>query len=258
LLKNYLPIQRITDILKTHIDESLIKSLLTKYEGLLADYRIDHFEAVLVKTGKIVELFYRVLDYLSRGSYNNSPSMNKIDERLQILVSKQAIEPSIANLIPKSLRNAYKLRNSRDGAHISDIVANRVDAEYAVHIIQWSIAELVRCYSNLKPEDCLNLIETILELPVPIIQRLGEEIVILEDMSAKSQLLVILYFSEMKSMETNRLINMIKDKTRNNVKVSWNNCINSKLIYETNDTSYLTRKGEQTIIKKIRGEHNSN
>lgn len=254
MLKSYLQIQKLVDILKEDIDESLIKSLFRKYQGLLNDYRIEHYEAVLVKTGKIVEVFYQILDFLSRGSYNKSPSMNKIDERLQNLVSNQTIEPSIANFIPNSLRTAYKLRNSRDGAHISDIVANRLDAEYAINIIQWSIAELVRCYSDLEPEDCLNLIESILELPVPIIQRFGEEIIILEDMSARNQLLVTLYFTKTKQMETNRLVNMINDKKPNNVKVSLNNCMKSKLIYEKDGISYLTRKGEHSIIKTMRGE----
>ncbi len=246
--------QIVSGILKNYIDENLIVLILDKYQEMISRFLIKDYSGVLVSLGKFVEAFFQALDFLVRGTTASKPDQDKILQRLDAAVSTNKIPSSLRNLLAENLRQAFKLRNSRDGAHLTDFIANRIDSQIGIHLAQWCLAELVRIYSKLSMEESFKITEEILEFPTHNIQKFGNEILVLKDLSCSEEILTQLLYAEGNMMPVQRLKEMIKLQTPNNITTSLRNCEKKRYIYRSNSDCYLTENGKRYIIEILNKE----
>ncbi len=216
---------------------------------MVSKFFIQDHSGVLVSLGKFVEAFFQALDFLVRGMIASKPDQDKIIQRLDAAVSTHNVPSSLRNLLAENLRQAYKLRNSRDGAHLSDFMANRIDSQIGINLAQWCLAELVRIYSKLSMEESSKIIEEILEFPTHNIQKFGNDILVLKDLSCSEEILTQLLYAEENMMPVQRLREMIKLHTPNNTSTSLRNCEKKRYIHRSDSNCYLTENGKRYIIE---------
>lgn len=226
--------------------------ILTKYEEMVSEFRLNNFENVLVKGGKFIENFYQFLDYIVRKNIASKPNLSKIRARLETAVVNKNIPVSLKSLVADSLHIGYKFRNSRDGAHISDIIANKIDAKYLIEISKWSIAEIIRLYSSLRTDETIKVIDNLLGDPFPYIEKFDDKILVLHELSATNEILTILLFAESNKMDITELKNSIKLHSNSNIITSLRNLEKKRLIYRNNGNCYLTNKGKKKIIEFLK------
>jgi len=244
----------INRIFKSAAKVNNVDRLLKNFEDMISEFRLNNFENVLVKGGKFVENFYQFLDYIVRQTIASKPDLNKIRIRLENAVNNQKIPASLKSLVADSLHICYRLRNSRDGAHISDMVANKMDAKYLIEISKWSIAEIIRLYSSFNIDETILIIEDILGDISPFIERFDEDFLVLHQFSAANEILTILLFSDENKIDISNLKKSIKLHSNANIATSLRNLEKNRLIYRKNGLCYLSLKGKKKIVdflKKI-------
>src|SRR2546430_7144076 len=73
--------------------------------------------------------------------------------------------------IPRALRVVYDVRNNRDAAHLSDgIDPNVQDSTLVVSILDWVLAEFVRLFHDVSPDDARRIVEDLVTRSAPAIQ----------------------------------------------------------------------------------------
>ncbi len=243
---------QINKILKSVANINQVDKLVDKYEEMVSEFLLNNYEIVLVKCGKFIEDFYQVLDFAARQSIASKPNLTKIRKRLKTAITLQKIQPSVKSLVADSLKIAYKFRNSRDGAHSNDFISNKIDAYYVISISKWSLAEMIRIYSNMSLVDSNSLIDEIIEIPTPHIQRFEGDILVLASLSAANEILSLLYFSVDRRCEIDKIKEMIKLHSKANITTSLYNLENKRLIYRKSGVCYLSINGEKKIVKLIK------
>ncbi len=232
-----------------NIDE--VEKLIKIYEGMVLKFLINDFESVLVKLGKFVENFYQILDYLVRNTKASSPDLTKIRERLEKAVNNQVISKYVKSLVADSLYIAYRFRNSRDGAHISDIIANKIDAKYVISTAKWCLSEMVRLYSPLNSDQNLELINSINSEPIPFIEKFDNKNFVSLDLSAANEILTLLLFEENGMTDINTLKSSIKLHTNSNINTSLRRLEEKRYVIRNNEKIYITTKGRNMIEKVL-------
>ena len=75
---------------------------------------------------------------------------------------KSKFSRSLRIQIPRLLVATYELRNNRAIAHVgSEVDPNHMDAKIFIRSAKWMVAELVRLFSGLPPDDALAIVEAI-------------------------------------------------------------------------------------------------
>ena len=252
--KAYLPRQKILEIFEDPNIQNILNQILDRYQEMLDHYYLENFEGVLIKVGKFVELYYKMFDYLIRKKIPSKPDFDDIEKRLSQEISKGNLPSSLFSFLTRSLHLSYKFRNSRGGAHSVDFVANRIDSLFVIENAQWCLAEIVRTFSNVPMEESLDLVNEIIELPTPIIQRFDKKILVLRDFSASKEILIILLYSKNNQQDEKELKEMIVNHSSHslqNVITSLNNLEKKKLIFRDKGFCYLTDKGKKQVKQLI-------
>jgi len=242
----------IINALKSNIKSDLINNLLNRFEEVISEYLLENYEVVLIKIGKLIEDFYQLLDYIIRKKIASKPNLSKIRERMEKAVNNQKISPFLRSLVGDSLQIGYRFRNSRDGAHSVDFIANKIDSQYVINIIKWSLAELIRQFSDLSLEECLKLIEPVVEELVPHIQKFGDDFLVLHHLSASNEILTLLFYSNDKKIEEKKLKTSIKYHSQSNITTSLNNLEKKRYIFRKNSFCHITNLGEKYIINVLK------
>lgn len=237
----------IISILSSFIDRSLVINIIRRYEKMVTEFLLGNYENVLVQCGKFVELFYQILEFIAFKKYSNKPNLPNIRKKLSEAAQNQIIPSHLNSLISDSLHIGYRFRNSRDGAHTTDFIANKIDSKYIINISKWCLSELIRTYSDLKISDCVKLTDNLMAEPEPIIQNFGEDILVLHSTSAFNELLITLFYSENKTCDLNVLKDSLKHHSKSNISTSLRNLEKKRYIYRKNSIVFISRAGEKYI-----------
>lgn len=145
--------------MNTTLDEALSNiplglrgPILTLLEEQLADYRSGRWESVGLKSGKVCEVVYSILDGYLRGSFASAPSKpsNMVAACMALeQADKARFERSVRIQMPRVLIAVYELRNNRAIGHVGgDVNPNHMDAEFFLRSTKWLVAELVRVFAS--------------------------------------------------------------------------------------------------------------
>jgi hypothetical protein len=99
--------------------------------------------------------------------------------------------------IPRMLIALYEIRNNRNVGHVgSDVDPSHMDAGVVSAMIRWIMAELVRIFHAVSPEDATAIVDALTEREMPLLWRIGDRIKVLgRGLSAKDKMLAVLYGS---------------------------------------------------------------
>jgi hypothetical protein len=159
-------------------------------------------------------------------------------------------EPDAVRLtIPRVLRGAYELRNSRDSVHVNlEVPVNHADTQAAVRQCSWILSELLRVYgSNGDMDDIANLIESLSHpLSSYIDEHDGHRLIQHTDLNTTEEVLLHL-MNTTGEVDVDDLVRWIPDASLQSVTGSLGSLKQKRQVrYDTDEhTAILTKLGRE-------------
>ena len=165
-------------ILEAATDSQLALSVIQTYKDLEKNYFLRAWKVTALDAGHFVETIRRFVDCKLFGSYTPigtalSPLNDKELRRLEGMTG----EDSYRLHIPRSLQFIYGLRNKRGIGHLSNVPPNYLDATVILACCKWILAEILRLESNLSFNDTVQIVDGVVERPVPGLWKLVQCVV---------------------------------------------------------------------------------
>jgi hypothetical protein len=168
--------------------------LLSEYDSLVTSYSEQKWTAAELSGGKFCEIVYTILDGYAKGSYAAKPSKPaNFVEACRRLESNNTVPRSFQILIPRLLPPLYEIRNNRNVGHVGgDVDPNHMDATTVLAVTAWVMAELVRVFHATTVQPAQEIVDSIVERPVPLIWQSGQIKRVLDpDLSLRDQVFVL-------------------------------------------------------------------
>lgn len=174
----------------------LADEVLAGYEEAKRRYYLGDHRPTAVEGGRICEAVTRVLEHELLGKYTplgkTLPPLN--DKRLSSFFGAQGKPDGLRIHLPKALYFIYGIRNQRDVAHLGDgIDPNMQDATLVVGTLDWMMAELVRVFHTVSPDEAHAIITDLITREVPVVEEIDGQPVCSKDLGVGDQILVFLY-----------------------------------------------------------------
>jgi hypothetical protein len=175
----------------------LVSELLEAYEEAKRNFQLGGHRLGAVEGGRFCEAAYRILQYIATGSYDSLGRRLRVDA----LVTQLSNLPvgthadSVRLYIPRALCVIYDIRNNRDTAHLADgIDPNLQDSMLVLSTLDWVMAEFVRLYHKVSPEEAHQLIDEIVTRSVPVIEDFDGFLKVLNPKLGASDYCLVLLF----------------------------------------------------------------
>jgi len=150
-----------------------------------------------VEGGRFCEAAYRILQQRAFGTFDPLGTQLDTEQCARRLAARPAasLPPSIRLHIPRALRVVYDVRNQRDAAHLADgIDPNVQDATLVVGVLDWVLAEFVRLFHSVTPDEAQQTVEDLVTRKAPVIQDFDGFLKVLNPaLTATEHCLVLLY-----------------------------------------------------------------
>jgi hypothetical protein len=174
----------------------LVTELLEAYSEAKRRFHLGDLRPNLVEGGRFSEAVFRILQWATDGGIftplgGNLPGVTTL---LGQLAQRTGNDDSLRLHIPRVLQGIYEIRNNRNGPHLGAIDVNKMDATLVVHDMDWVLAELVRLYHNIGPNEAQALVDDLVAKEIPAMQIFDGFPRILKDLTQADHLLVLLYW----------------------------------------------------------------
>jgi len=180
------------------VPEGLRGPLLEEFNKLARHYRESRWEPAELNGGKVCEIVYSILRGHVDGAFPATPSKpsNMVDA-CNALANASAYPRAIRIQIPRMLVALYEIRNNRNVGHVgADVDPNHMDATVVHSMVKWIMAELVRIFHAISPEEATAVVDALTEREVPLLWHIGDRTRVLgAGLSAKDKTLALLYGS---------------------------------------------------------------
>ncbi|HXM43276.1 MAG TPA: hypothetical protein VN924_18715 [Bryobacteraceae bacterium] len=160
---------------------------------------------------------------------------------------------SIRLHIPRALRVVYDIRNKRDAAHLADgIDPNLQDVTMVVAVLDWILAEPIRLYHNVRPNDAAVMVDMIVARTAPAIQEFQGFLKVLRpSLPAGDVLLVLLYQRGAKGAHLPELLQWVRPSMRGNLRRTLDRLVDERaFVHYSGMLYYITRTGEQNVEER--------
>jgi hypothetical protein len=142
----------------------------------------------------------------------------------------------------------YDVRNKRDTAHLGDgIDPNLQDATLVVRNMEWVLAELVRLYHNVSPDEAHAIIADLVSKEVPAIQMFDGTPRLLKDLKASDHCLVMLHWRGAGGATQAELRSWARPSMRSNLARTLTGLDDKHLVHRSGERWYITRRGESEV-----------
>jgi len=159
--------------LKRKLDPQLVDELLEAYGEAKGNFLSGGHRLQAVEGGRFCEAAFRLLQIRVWGKSDPlgaSLDTERLIKSLAALPSSQETD-SVRLHIPRALRVVYDIRNKRDVAHLADgIDPNLQDATLVVSVVDWVMAEFVRLYHAVPPNEAREIVEDLVTRRAPVVQ----------------------------------------------------------------------------------------
>ncbi len=234
--------------LESSSSKEIVSELLESYSGVKNNFYLNHFRPNEIEGGRFAEAVFRILEYRVKGSC--TPLGRQLDTN-KLIVDCQNIpfgkQPESVRLhIPRTLRVIYDIRNKRDAAHLADgIDPNLQDAIFVVAACDWVMAELVRLYHAVNPNEAQNIIEGIIEKKILLVQDFCGFLKTLNpSWGPRERILTTLYQRGDEGATRSELRSWLKPIQRTNINRTLNQLEHDNdYIHSQGDKCFITRRG---------------
>ncbi|MBL7664535.1 MAG: hypothetical protein JNM93_05335 [Bacteriovoracaceae bacterium] len=213
---------RIRSELILKLDSKLVDELLTTYKESKQNFFSGGLRLQSVEGGRFCEAAFRLIEYITTGAYTPLGRSLEIDKLLVTLgnLQKNKFLDSIRLHIPRALRVVYDIRSCRNAAHLADgIDPNLQDATLVCAILDWVLAEFVRLYHGVNPDEAQKIVNELVTRKIPLIQNFdGHPKVLNPKLSSGDFCMVLLYDRGMLGATYKELVDWSLPKMKKNLK----------------------------------------
>jgi hypothetical protein len=193
-----------------------------------------------------------VLQQAAAGTF--TPLGQQIDSEKTIasVAQNTNLPDSIRLHVPRSLRVVYDIRNKRDAAHLGDgIDPNVQDASLVAAILDWVMAEFVRVYHRVPPDEAHRIIDDLVARRAPAVENFDGFLKVLRpDLKVRPFLSLVLYERGSEGATFAELSEWAKPTMRKNLKRALDQLVNDLALVHFDAKKYrLTRRGIQDVEK---------
>lgn len=187
------------DALLAALPAGIRRQLLEEFNKLLCNYREARWESSEMSGGKLCEIVYTILSGYLNGNIPESHEHGPRDLRTALNDLEQNFPASLGRSsriqIPRIMIGMYELRNNRGVGHAGgDVKPSHMDATYVVAASKWIMAELVRLFHEVSPEDAQDAVGLLTSREFPMIWDVnGIKRVLNTALSKSAQTLVLLH-----------------------------------------------------------------
>jgi hypothetical protein len=201
--------------------------------------------------GKFVETVVQCLQYLATGTYDAKPS---VDDFLNNAEKRAAALPDDLKICAARVARAtYTLRNKRNIAHKGAVDTNTYDLRFAHAAAQWIMAEMLRQVTGDSMEKAGALIDQVMAPIGGLVEDLGGRKVVLADVSAREEMLVLLHHAYPDGVSRKSLVADMRRRDESTVRKSLRELWSEKHVEELEDGSFkLTRQGFDAALRTVR------
>jgi hypothetical protein len=231
----------------------LADEVLEGYGEAKRRYYLGDHRPTEVEGGRFCEAVTRVLEHELLGGYTplgkSLPGLN--DKRLSSFFRTQGKPDGLRVHLPKALYFIYGIRNQRDVAHLGDgIDPNLQDATLVVNNLDWMMAELVRTYHSVTPDEAHAIITDLVTREVPVIEEIDGQPLCSKDLGVADRILVFLYRAGRdKGLEIGALQNQMRHNHKGNLMAAVRRLDNLGLVllHPKSGKAHITSKGMANV-----------
>ncbi len=234
------------------LDAGLADELLASYQEAKRNFYLGGLRLSAVEGGRFCEAAFRLLQQRTTGKFDVLGKQVDSDALIKQLANIPAAQlpDSVRLHIPRALRVVYDIRNKRDNAHLADgIDPNLQDASLVVSILDWVLAEFVRLYHSVTPDEARNMVESIVTRITPAVEDFDGVLKVLRtDLGASDFVLVLLYQRGPQGAAFADLESWVRPKMRSNLRRTLTSLEHDKAyVHGSSDTLRITRSGQQYV-----------
>ena len=241
--------------LSISLDSRIVAELLDAHGEAKRNYYLGGLRLSEVEGGRFCEAAFRILEQVTTGAFTTLGTQINTEQLINRLsqIPNGAFHDSVRLHIPRALRLVYDIRNKRDVAHLADgIDPNLQDATLVISTIDWILAELIRLYHNVSPDEASKIVDNIVEREAPIVQDFDGFLKVLNPkLQAGDFCLILLYHRGSNGAILEEITNWVRPSMRQNVRRTLEVLTNKKDFLHFDGKKYfITRLGEFEVEKR--------
>lgn len=230
------------------LPSALVEQLFETYDEVERNFYLGHLRPNEVEGGRFAEVVLRMLEHHTTGKHTPLGRQLKTEVVIKALeqLPSATFPDSVRVHIPRTLRVVYDIRNKRDAAHLGDLQ----DATLVCGGCDWVMAELVRLFHKVSPNEAQKIVEGLVVRRVPAVQEFGRALKTLRPgLSAGERVLVLLYHRGAKGASAEQLREWVKPSQRAGLPQTLYRLQHDRdLIHRQEDRAYrITRAGEAEV-----------
>lgn len=250
------------DLQDEGLPSELVEELKETYEELKENYYFGNLRPSEVEGGRFSEAALRVVQWATGGLPNGDPytplndRLPRFDQELDRLrqLPGNKHPKSLRVWIPRVLHSIYNIRNSRDVAHLSgEVDPNVPDSTLVATNADWVVAELVRLFHGVDPDEAQARVDALVTRKAPAVQMFGEVPKVLRPtLSNKDKILLILFHQGEKGATAGELGDWLNRRVYNVRRDLRDLDEKARLHFdEDEDRAEITRVGEIEVEDEI-------
>jgi len=238
--------------LVTALDPVVVDELLAAYQEAKRNFYLGGLRLSAVEGGRFCEAAFRLLQQRTKGAFHPLGKQLDTDALIKELAKIPAAQQpdSVRLHIPRALRVVCDIRNKRDNAHLGDgIDPNLQDATIVVSVLDWVLAELVRCYHSVPANVAQQIVSNIVTRAAPAIEDVDGFLKVLRtDLGASDFALLLLYHRGSQGATFAELTSWVRPTMRTNLRRTLNSLQHDKAyVHGESDNFRITRSGQRYV-----------
>ena len=241
--------------LKSSFDNKLVDELLVAYWESKRNFYVGGLRLSAVEGGRFCEAAFRMLQEVTTGVFTPLGAQLNSEAVIKALsqLPHSQFGDSIRLHIPRALRMVYDIRNKRDAAHLADgIDPNVQDATLVIATLDWVLAEFVRIYHAVSPNEAQDIIVDLVTRGAPAVQNFSGFLKVLRtDLKAGGRVLLLLYERGSNGATFEELSNWVHPKMKKNLKTTLGRLDRElAMIHSSGPRFFITIKGVQEVERR--------
>jgi hypothetical protein len=238
--------------LSASLPPKLVDELLEAHAEAKQNFYLGGLRLSEVEGGRFCEAAFRLLEHITTSTFSPLGRHLNTEQIIQALerLPSASFSDSIRIHIPRALRLVYDIRNKRDAAHLADgIDPNVQDATLVVSVIDWVLAEFLRMYHSVSPDEAHSMVDQIVTRVAPVIQDFSGFLKVLNPkLAASDHCLVLLYQRGTNGCTFEELLNWSRRLMRPNLKRTLRSLVEEKAFAHFDlNKYYITRTGQNEV-----------
>lgn len=231
------------------VPDELIEALISSYSEATRRYHLGDFMPNAVEGGRFCEAAFRILQFRQARKYTPLGDSRFNTQSIAVsLENDTALPDELRFHVPRALRVIYDIRNKRDTGHLGDgcINPNLMDATLVVGVMDWVMAEFVRLFRTVAPDEAQAIIERLVKRAVPAIEEIAGHPVLNKDLDRGDHTLALLYRANQQTgISYGSLMTQMRVEHKGNLKRTLDRLETKHYVHMDNtmERAYITARG---------------